>query len=110
MPAIGNSRGGWNTKVHMVAADERRAVIFALSLGEAHDALEGRVLLRNLGPQPLEPALLMDRAYEGDAARQLALDLSYQPVVPPFRSRREPWEYDRELYKRRNEIDICFVA
>ena len=83
---------------------------FALSLGEAHRALEGRVLLCNLGPRPLGPALLMDRAYEGDAVRQLTLDLSYQPVVLPFRSRRGPWEYGRELYKRRNESDTAFVA
>jgi hypothetical protein len=24
------------------------------------------------------------------------------PVVPPKLNRREPWEYDRELYKKRN--------
>ena len=50
----------------------------------------------------------MDRAYEGNATRQLAWDLGYQPVVPPLRSRKEPWEYDRELYKRRNEIERLF--
>ena len=46
----------------------------------------------------------MDRAYEGDETRQLALALGYEPVVVPLRTRAEPWEYDREMYKRRNEI------
>ena len=50
----------------------------------------------------------MDRAYEGDATRQLALDLGFDPVVPPLRTRVEPWEYDREMYKRRNEIERLF--
>ena len=50
----------------------------------------------------------MDRAYEGDATRQLAKDLGYQPLVPPLSSRKEPWEYDRELYKRRNKIERLF--
>ena len=50
----------------------------------------------------------MDRAYEGNPTRQLAEDLGYQPVVPLLRSRKEPWEYDRELYKRRNEIERLF--
>ena len=34
--------------------------------------------------------------------------LGYQPVVPPLSSRKEPWEYDRELYKRRNKIERLF--
>jgi len=50
----------------------------------------------------------MDRAYEGDETRQLALDLGYQPVVPPKQNRLDPWEYDRILYKRRNEVERLF--
>ena len=54
------------------------------------------------------PALVMDRAYEDDRTRQLVLDLGFVPVVPPKSSRVEPWEYDREMYKRRNEIERLF--
>ena len=89
----------------MVAADARTAVTFSLSPGQAHDAPEGRKLLRRLGHQRAGPALVMDRAYEGDATRQLALDLGFTPVVPPLKTRRKPWVYDREIYKRRNEIE-----
>ena len=49
--AIGKSRGGWTTKIHMVAADARTAVTFSLSPGQAHDAPEGRKLLTRLGSQ-----------------------------------------------------------
>jgi transposase len=57
----------------------------------------------------LEPtALIMDRAYEGDETRQLAIDLGYTPVVPPKENRLSPWEYDRALYKRRNETRASF--
>lgn len=52
--------------------------------------------------------LLMDRAYEGNETRQLALDLGFMPVVPPLSTRLDPWEYDRELYKRRNEVERLF--
>ena len=106
--SIGRSRGGWTTKIHMVAADDRTAIVFSLSPGQAHDAPEGRKLLNRLGQQPDNPSLIMDRAYEGDQTRQLALALGYEPVVPPRRSRVEPWEYDREMYKRRNEIERLF--
>jgi transposase len=50
----------------------------------------------------------MDRAYEGDETRQLALELNFIPVVPPKRNRVNPWEYDRAMYKRRNEIERLF--
>ncbi len=81
--AIGKSRGGWNTKVHLVAANARTAITFALSPGHAHDAPEGRALLAELGPMPEGLPLLMDRAYEGDETRQLVLSLGMIPVVPP---------------------------
>lgn len=92
----------------MVAADARTALTFSLSPGQAHDAPEGRKLLTKLGPQHPGAHLLMDRAYEGNETRQLALDLGFVPVVPPLSTRVEPWAYDREMYKRRNEIERLF--
>lgn len=50
----------------------------------------------------------MDRAYAGDETRQLALDLGFIPVVPPKANRREPWQYNKMLYKRRNEVERLF--
>ena len=106
--SIGKSRGGWTTKIHMVAADARTAMTFSLSPGQAHDAPEGRKLLHRLGPQQKDLSIVMDRAYEGNETRQLALELGFAPVVPPLSSRVDPWEYDKELYKRRNEVERLF--
>ena len=50
----------------------------------------------------------MDRAYEGDNMRAAAIELGYTPVVPPKKNRIDPWEYDEELYKRRNEVERFF--
>lgn len=81
---------------------------FALSPGQDHDAPAGRELLHRL-PVPEQPiALIMDRAYEGDQTRQLALNLGFTPVVPPLSSRLHPWSFDRVLYRRRNEIERLF--
>jgi transposase len=63
---------------------------------------------QQLGPTSRPVHLLMDRAYEGNETRQLALDLGFIPVVPPMKTRIEPWEYDREMYKRRNEVERLF--
>ncbi len=92
----------------MVAADARTAITFCLSPGQAHDGVVGRELLEGLGKPAWPIHLVMDKAYEGNATRQLALDLGFIPVVPPKSDRLEPWEYDREMYKRRNEVERLF--
>lgn len=78
--------------------------------GHDGDAPEGRKLIEAMGgPQEAgEVALLMDSAYEGDATRELARQLGFVPVVPPNPKRREPWELDKALYRRRNEVERLF--
>ena len=89
----------------MVAANARTSITFALSPYQAHNAPEGREILTGLGPESLGSFLLMDRAYQGNGTRRLALDLGLPLVVPPLNSGADPWEYDREMYKRRNETE-----
>jgi len=50
----------------------------------------------------------MYKAYEGDDTRQLVLELGMIPVVPPKINRVTPWEYDKEMYKKRNEVERLF--
>lgn len=89
--AIGKSCGGWTTKIHLVSADARTAIAFSLSPGQAHDAPQGRKLLRGMAERPSGSlTLVMDRAYEDDRTRQLVLDLGFVPVVPPKSNRVEP--------------------
>ena len=79
---------------------------FSLSPGNAGDAPAGRELLRQT--KLAATYVIMDRAYEGDETRQLVRDLDCIPVVPPKSNQREPWEYDRQLYKQRNEVERLF--
>ena len=103
----------------MVAASDRVAVVFALSAGQDHDAPSGRKLLENSNIYAIlginKPPddnfginLLMDKAYEDDTTRKLVKDMGFIPVVPPKLNRKEPWDYDKELYKKRNEVERLF--
>ena len=97
----------------MMSANERTAVEFILSAGQAHDAPQGRLLLETVGTQKFEYnytsiPLLMDRAYEDDKTRYIAQQLYYTPIVPPKKNRKNPWIYDKEFYKLRNEIERLF--
>jgi transposase len=92
----------------MVAASERNAVKFELSGGEKGDAPEDRNFLLKIGKQKKRKLLLMDKAYEGDETHELAESLNFIPVVPPKSNRKEPWLYDKILYKKRNEVERIF--
>ena len=91
-----------------MAASAQKAVEFTLSAGQLHDAPQGRILMETIGRQKTVAPLLIDRAYEDDLTRYIAQTLKFAPVVPPKSNRKNPWAYDRELYKQRNEIERLF--
>ncbi|MDL2235969.1 IS5 family transposase [Christensenellaceae bacterium OttesenSCG-928-L17] len=107
--SIGRSRGGLTTKIHMVTASDRSAIVFSLSPGNAHDAPEGRLLLSRMKRGKEQRYLLMDRAYEGQENRKQAVEMGFVPIVPPKKSRKDTWGYDKERYKQRNEIERYFL-
>ena len=79
-----------------------------LSGGNCHDAPQGRTSIETIGTHFEDIPILMDRAYEGDKTRELALSYGHEPVVPPKKNRKEPWDYDKELYKQRNIVERFF--
>jgi transposase len=107
--AIGKSRAGWTTKVNAVVADADLPITRCLSPGSSADDPVGQQLMGQV-PKTLckDKPLAMDKAYEGDACRAKAEECGMRPVVPPKSNRREPWEYDKELYKGRNVVERHF--
>jgi len=92
----------------MMASNERQAVDIILSGGNRHDAPQGRILMEVVGKLRSIVPLIMDKAYEDDLTRYIAQTLNFKPIVPPKKNRKNPWQYDKELYKRRNEIERLF--
>ena len=66
---MGKYRGGWSTKIDLLAAEACTAVKFSLSPGEAGDAAHGRKLLPTGGLSSHQ--VMMDRAYEIKGMRRL---------------------------------------
>jgi transposase len=92
----------------LAACSAKSALAFILTGGNVHDAPAGRDLLDIICSED-NHFCAMDRAYEGDATRAKAVKSGFIPVVPPKKNRKNPWEYDKELYKRRNEIERFFL-
>ena len=97
------------TKIHGIVADETLPIARRLSPGSAADDPEGQKLMEEV-PKEIckDKSLTMDKAYEGDACRAKAVECGMRPVVPPKSNRREPWQYDTELYKGRNVVERNF--
>jgi transposase len=75
-----------------------------LSGGETADISAAPELTENVSGCPV-PA---DRGYDSDAFRQHLRENNNTPVIPGRKNRKEPIEYDRELYKKRGLIERIF--
>ncbi len=52
---------------------------------------------------------MADKAYDAEHIRATITELGAEPVIPPKSNRKQPHEYDRELYKERHLIE-CFIG
>jgi transposase len=66
-------------------------------------------LIQSAAMPPNAEYCAMDRGYEGDKMRFLVIRLGLTPVVPPKSNRRISWDYDKEIYKKRNEAERFFL-
>lgn len=78
---------------------------FHLTPGQAHDLEGADVLLEDLEAD----ALIADRAYDADerVIERLEAD-DIEPVAPPKANRKQPRDYDKDLYKARHLIENFF--
>lgn len=53
--------------------------------------------------------LLADKAYDSDAIIAAATASQMNPVIPPKRNRKEPRDYDKDLYKLRHLVENAFL-
>jgi transposase len=103
--ALGRSRGGFSTKIHLKGDLDGRPLAFHLTEGQASDSPQFEVLL-DLGPDITPRAALGDKGYDSTANRSAARDRSICPVIP-FKSsaRTRPRFFPRALYRARARIE-----
>ena len=104
--AIGRSRGGLTTKIHLLCTADRRPVDFVLSEGQAGDAKIAPELISN--NFKYMKYLLADKAYDSNKIRALLSSNKVDACIPPKANRKEDIPYDKELYKKRHVIENMF--
>jgi transposase len=102
--ALGRSRGGFSTKIHVKVDALGNPLGFTLTGGERHDAPQAPDLL---GDQVGEYGLA-DRGYDSDDLIEFILDHGAIPVIPPRKNRKTLREYDTWRYRERALVE-CFI-
>ena len=75
--AIGRSRGGLTTKIHMIVDALGNPLAFTLTAGQVHDITQAETLTSQVQPE----ALLADKGYDADAYIASLRARAIQPVI-----------------------------
>ena len=95
-----------STKIHATVDALGNPLSFHLTPGQAHD-LDGA---DQLLPALVAETVLADKAYDADErVIELLKAQGKTAVIPPKRNRKQPREYDKELYKARHLIENFFA-
>ena len=115
--ALGRSRGGFSTKIHILCDGDGHPLHFHLTPGQAHESAVLDTLLEgadaNLfdsegGPLAWPVALAGDKGYRADWIDEYLIALEIKPVIPSKENEdrhARPVEFDRDAYKQRNIVE-----
>jgi len=103
--ALGRSRGGFSTKIHLKTDFDGHYLAFDLTGGEKGDAPHFPILL-DLGPNADPRAAIGDKGYDSKANREAARKRNIAPVIPyKSNARTKPAFFPKALYKARARIE-----
>jgi transposase len=102
--ALGRSRGGFSTKIHISTEALGNPLRLILTAGQRHDITQAQALIEGLEAEKV----IADKAFDKDEFRQFILQSGAIPVIPPRTNRKELYDYDEHLYKERHLIE-CFI-
>ena len=102
--ALGRSRGGLSTKIHMAVRGLGCPVRFTLTAGQKGDAPQAAALIEGL---PAE-VVMADTAYDADHLRQAIAAKGAVAVIPNNPSRALKYPLDKHLYAQRHLVECCF--
>ncbi len=105
--AIGISRGGATSKLHITADAHGNPIDFEVTGGEVHDSQVAIQLIDKVGRAE---HFIADKAYDSDAIREHAKQTGMNPVIPRKSNSKKPNpEFDKHLYKLRHLVENLFA-
>jgi transposase len=111
--ALGRSQGGFSTKVHLRAADDKHLMTFELSPGQRHEALgfeplmsSGAVKRVGRGRPKRRPGRIVgDKAYSSHKIRAYLRDHGIRITIPHKANEHRSGPFDRAIYRTREQVE-----
>lgn len=105
--AIGQSRGGRTTKIHLATDANGLPIDFKITGGDVHDSQVAEHLITRLDSADY---LIADKGYDADSIRKCARSKDIIPIIPMrSNSKRENKEFDKYLYRLRHLVENAFA-
>lgn len=105
--AIGISRGGATTKIHIAADAHGNPIDFEITGGEVHDSQVASKIIEKVGEAT---HFIADKGYDSEAIREQARQAGMNPVIPRKTNSKKPNpEFDSYLYKLRHLVENLFA-
>jgi transposase len=99
--ALGRSRGGFSTKIHVACDGIGKPVKIILTPGQDHDVTQGPALIKGIEAEKV----IADKGYDSAAFIEIIRLQMAEPVIPSRSNRTEERPYDKEEYKKRNVVE-----
>lgn len=115
--ALGRSRGGFSTKIHILCDGVGHPLHFHLTPGQAHESTALEAVLEGADahlfdsdgkPIAWPVSLGGDKGFRADWIDQYLLDLGISPVIPSKENEdrdARPVKFDKDAYRQRNIVE-----
>ena len=104
--AIGSSRGGKNTKIHVLINERMQLLNVILTGGHVHDSEPALALLS--GIELGGKKILADKAYSSEQIRFFLAEHGAFACIPDKANFKIKHDFDAQLYKQRNIVERFF--
>jgi transposase len=105
--AIGKSRGGPTTKIHVAADAHGNPIDFEVTGGEVHDAKAADQIISKIDDAQY---IIGDKGYDSEAIREQIRSRGAVPVIPRKSNSSKPNpEFDSHIYKLRHLVENLFA-
>ena len=102
--ALGRSRGGVGTKLHLLVDEAQRLMSICLSPGQASDYRYGPELIKTAGKEGIA-IVCADKGYDSEGLRKEIRELRMRPVIPKRGNSMQSPDFCPEVYRQRNRIE-----
>ena len=99
--ALGRSRGGFSSKIHITVDAAGKPLRFRLSAGQVHDITQAESLIEGFAFE----RVIADRGYASQDFVDKLLARGLEVVIPPHPRAKAQREYDKRWYRERNLVE-----